>query len=98
MTELYFGIKLICDAIIIGFIVLVCLILFIKCLISLFKEDRIRKYLESIGYRRELISTASFGTNHTYGYKRLKDNGRNDIIYDYELKGVSIKQVKQKYI
>ena len=98
MTELYLGIRLINGAIGIRFIILFCLIIFIKYLISLFKEDRIRKYLESIGYRRELISTASFGNNHTYGYKRLKDNGMSDIIYDYELRGVSIKQVKQKYI
>ena len=97
MTDLYFGIKLIGGAIIIGFIILTCLILFIKCLISSFKEDRIRKYLESISYKRELISTASVGTNHTYGYKRPKDNGRNDIIRDYELRGMSLKQVKQKY-
>lgn len=98
MTELYFGIKLISGVIGIGFIVLFCLIIFIKCLISSFKEDRIRKYLESIGYRRELISTASFGTNHTYEYKRLKDNDRSNIIYDYELRSMSLKQVKQKYI
>lgn len=98
MIELYFGIKLIYGAIIIGLIILFCLILPIKYSISSFKEDRIRKYLESIGYRRELISTASFGTNHTYGYKRFKDNGKSDIIYDYELRGMSLKQVKQKYI
>lgn len=98
MTELYFGIKLIYGVIIIGFIVLAYLILFIKCSISSFKEDRIRKYLESIGYKRELINTASFGTNHTYGYKRLKDSGMSDIIHDYELRGMSLKQVKQKYI
>ena len=98
MTELYFGIKLISGAITFGFIILFCLIIFIKCLISSFKEDRIRKYLKSIGYKRELINTASFGTNHTYGYKRLKDNGMSDIICDYELIGMSLKQVKQKYI
>ena len=97
MADLYFGIKLICGAIIISFIVLTCLILFIKCLISSFKESRIKKYLTSIGYKRELISTASVGTNHTYGYKRPKDDGWSDIIRDYELRGKSLKQVKQKY-
>lgn len=97
MTDLYFGIKLICGAIVIGFIVLTCLILFIECLIYSIKESRIEKYLESIGYKRELISTASVGTNHTYGYKRLEANGWSDIIRDYELRGMSLKQIKQKY-
>lgn len=97
MTDLYFGIKLISGAIVIGLIVLICLILFGKCLISSLKENRIEKYLISIGYKRELIDTASVGTNHTYGYKRPKDNGLSDIIRDYELRGMSLKQVKQKY-
>ena len=97
MTDLYFEIKLIGGAIVIGFIVLLCLIIFVKCLVSSFKKSRIEKYLESIGYKRKLISTASVGTNHTYGYKRRKDDGWSDIIRDYELRGMSLKQVKQKY-
>lgn len=97
MTDLYFGIKLIGGAIIIGFLVLTFLIIFIKCLVSSIKESRIKKYLESIGYKRELISTASVGTNHTYGYKRPKNDGWSDIVRDSELRGMSLKQVKQKY-
>ena len=97
MTELYFGIKLIGRAVVIGLFVLVSLLLFIKCLISLTKAKRIEKYLISIGYKRELISTASVGNDHTYGYKRVKDDGWHDIIRDYELRGMPLKQVKQKY-
>lgn len=97
MTDLYFGIKLISGAIVIGLFVLIFLSIFIKCLISSIKESRIEKYLTSIGYKRELISTASVGTNHTYGYKRHKNDGWSDIIRDYELRGMSLKQVKQKY-
>ena len=97
MTDLYFGIKLIGGAIVIGLLVLIFLSIFIKRLISSIKENRIKKYLTSIGYKRELISTASVGTNHTYGYKRPKDDGWSDIIRDYELRGMSLKQVKQKY-
>lgn len=98
MTDLYFGIKLIGGAIVIGLFVLIFLSLFIKYLIASLKESRIEKYLISIGYERELISTASVGTNHTYGYKRARDDGWYDIIRDSELKGMSLKQVKQKYI
>ena len=97
MTELYFGIKLISIAIVVGLFVLTFLSIFIKLLIVSIKESRIEKYLVSIGYERELISTASVGTNHTYGYKRLRDDGWHDIIRDYELKNLSIKQVKKKY-
>lgn len=97
MTDLYFGIKLIVGAIIFGFFALIIFIWFIDCSISFYKEYKIAKYLISIGYKRELISTASVGTNHTYGYiRRKKDNW--DVIRDYELKGMSLKQVKKKYI
>lgn len=98
MTELYFGIKLIGIAIVIGLFALIFLLIFIKILIASIRESRIERYLISIGYKRELISTASVGTNHTYGYKRLRDDGWHDIIRDYELRGMSLKQVKQKYI
>lgn len=98
MTELYFGIKLIGIAIVVGLFVLIFLSIFIKTLIASIRENKIEKYLISIGYKRELISTASVGTNHTYGYKRLRDDGWHDIIRDYELRGMSLKQAKQKYI
>jgi hypothetical protein len=98
MTELYFEIKLAGIAVLVGLFVLTFLSIFIMFLIASIKESKIEKYLISIGYKRELISTASVGTNHTYGYKRLRDDGWYDIIRDYELRGMSLKQVKQKYI
>lgn len=97
MTELYFGIKLVGIAIAVGLFIIIFLSIFIRFLIASIKENRIEKYLISIGYKRELISTASVGTNHTYGYKRLRDDGWHDIIRDYELKNMSVKQVKKKY-
>jgi hypothetical protein len=97
MTELYFGIKLVGIAIVAGLFILVFLSMFIKILAASIRESRIEKYLVSIGYKRELISTASVGTNHTYGYKRLRGDGWHDIIRDYELKNMSVKQVKKKY-
>jgi hypothetical protein len=97
MTELYFKIKLIGMAVVVGLFILTFLSIFIKISITSFKESRIEKYLVSIGYKRELISTASVGTNHTYGYKRIRDDGWHDIIRDYELKNMSVKQVKKKY-
>jgi hypothetical protein len=98
MMELYFKIKLIGKAIVIGSSVLIFLLVFITCLIASIKEYRIEKYLTSIGYKRELISTASVGTNHNYGYKRVNDNGWYDIIHDSELRSMSLKQIKKKYV
>lgn len=97
MIELYFRIKLVGIAIVAGLFVLVLLSIFVKLLIASIRESRIEKYLISIGYKRELISTASVGTNHTYGYKRARDDGWHDIVRDYELKNMSVKQVKKKY-
>jgi hypothetical protein len=97
MMELYFKIKLIGMAVVVGLFILTFLSIFIKISIASIKESRIEKYLASIGYKRELISTASVGTNHTYGYKRIRDDGWYDIIRDYELKNMSVKQVKKKY-
>ena len=97
MIELYFGIKLVGIAVAVGLFIIIFLSIFIRFLIASIKENRIEKYLISIGYKRELISTASVGTNHTYGYKRLRDDGWHDIIRDYELKNMSVKQVKKKY-
>ena len=97
MTDLYFGIRLIIAAIVVVLFILFLLWTLISCSISSFKKNRIEKYLTSIGYKRELISTASVGTNHTYGYNRIRNDGWYDIIRDYELRNMSLKQVKQKY-
>lgn len=98
MTDLYFKIKLIGGAICIGLVVSIFLFIFIHCWISELKEKRIEKYLISIGYKRELISTAAFGTNHTYGYKRYEDGRLTDIIRDGELQGKPFKQIKREYV
>lgn len=95
--ELYFGIKLVCGAIIVGLFMLAFLWLFVKSLLTSTKEKSIEKYLRSIGYRRELISTASVGDNHTYGYVRKNDKGWADVIRDSELRRMSLRQVKDKY-
>lgn len=97
MTDLYFGLQFILEMIFMGFIVLLIAILLIKSIVSDCRFKRIDKYLKSIGYERTLISTASVGDNHTYGYKRPNENGWNDYIRDYELIGMKLKQVKEKY-
>lgn len=97
MTDLYFGFQFILELIVILLFVSIFIALLIKSIISNYRFKRIDKYLTSIGYKRTLISTASFGDNHTYGYKRPNENGGNDIIRDYELIGMELKQIKKKY-
>lgn len=95
--EMYFKLKFIGELAMIGLVLLILLVLFVAKMIVTLKASRIEKYLVSIGYKRELISTASFGTNHTYGYRRTKEDGELDVIRDYELKGMTLKQIKEKY-
>lgn len=97
MTDLYFAFQFVLEMIFVGFIVLLIAILLIKSIVSDCRFKSIDKYLKSIGYERTLISTASVGDNHTYGYKRPNENGWNDIIRDYELIGMKLKQIKEKY-
>lgn len=94
--ELYYRIKLAGELLVVSIIIFSLLALLVASIVSSNKKRRIEKYLFSIGYKRELISTAAFGTNHTYGYTRRKD-GNYEVIRDYELRRMSLKQVKEKY-
>ena len=93
--ELYFKIKLISDylipLIIFGTIIIIT---FIKITIEEFRWRRIERFFESNGYTRELLRTASVGTNHFYGWRREADRR---VVWDKDLKGMTIRQIKQKY-
>ena len=91
MTTIYFGIK-----VLEGLIGVVFLIVLAWTCIKFIKNTKIARYLESVGYERVLLNTAAFGDNHTYGYRKKDDDGYFIIISDSELKGLSLKQIKQK--
>ena len=97
MTDLYFGIRLFCLATLCVLGLIVFMFIVIKSISLTIREKRIGKYLTSIGYKRELISTAAFGDNHHYGYTRPRDDGWNDVIHDSELTHLSISEIKKKY-
>ncbi len=96
MTELYFGFKVLGLILSIGLIATMFLVVFIKLLAGSIKQTKTEKYLESLGYERILLNTAAFGDNDTYGYRKKDDDGYFSIISDSELKGLSLKQIKQK--
>lgn len=98
MADLYFGIKVFGLSILCLFGFIVFMLLTIQSISSIIREKRIVKYLTSIGYKRELISTAAFGDNHHYGYTRPRGDGWNDVIHDSELTHLSISKIKKKYM
>lgn len=96
MTEIYFGLEVLGGIVVVGLLSILFLVVFIKLLAESVKKTRTERYLESLGYERVLLNTAAFGDNHTYGYRKKDDDGYFVIISDSELKGLSLKQIKQK--
>lgn len=94
MTNIYFGIKLILAACIAGLMILLIPLILIVTWIDNIREKRIAKYLKSIGCERYLISTAAWGNNHTYGWKREEPFL---LIRDSELQGMKLKEIKKEY-
>lgn len=99
MTELYFGLKTVGIISILGIVLIGGLFLVVatKVTLEFIKDSRKENYLNSLGYERILLNTAAFGDNHTYGYRKKDNDGYFIIIRDSELKGLSLKQIKQKY-
>lgn len=93
--ENYFKLKMFTDYIlpfIVALLVIVVAIIYIT--ISAIKSNRIEKFFLSNGYTRELFNTSSFGDNHLYGWIRESDGKR---VADNKIKGLSLKQIKEKY-
>ena len=94
MTDIYFGIKLILAAFILGFMVVLIPLILMVIWIDNIRYKRIAKHLESIGCERYLISTAAWGNNHTWGWKREEPFL---LIRDSELRDMKLKEIKRKY-
>lgn len=93
--DTYFKFKMITEYIIpIALVVVIFLIIVIASVISSIKETRIKKFFLTHGYKRELFDVASFGNGRFYGWARESDGVRVD---DRNIKGWSLKQIKEKY-
>jgi hypothetical protein len=65
-----------------------------RVLICCIKENRIHKFFLSHGYKRELFDVPSVGKGAFYGWVRESDRKRVD---DRDIKGWSLKKIKEKY-
>lgn len=93
--DTYFKFKMITEYIIpIVLFVAIFLIVVIVGVISGIKESRIEKFFLTHGYKRELFDVASVGNGAFYGWARESDGKRVD---DRNIKGWSLKQIKEKY-
>jgi hypothetical protein len=58
------------------------------------KERRIHRFFISHGYKRKLLGVSSFDAKSFYGWIRDYDY---KIVDDRDIKGWSLKQIKEKY-
>lgn len=93
--DTYFKFKIFSEYIIpIILIIAIIVIGVIVVTISVIKENRIEKFFLSNGYKRELLGVPSFGDGVFYGWVRESDNTRVD---DRDIKGLSFKEIREKY-
>lgn len=92
MVEKYFTLKLIGEAVIIGFFVLVIIILLVSAAVQDIRWNRKIKLLEKNGFVKYLRGVPSVGDGDFYGWKRSSDR---KIISDVEIKYHSYSELKK---
>ena len=92
MVEKYFTLKLIGEALIIGFFVLVIIILLVSAAVQDIRWNRKIKLLEKNGFVKYLRGVPSVGNGAFYGWKRETDGKRIDDTY---IKSRSYKELKK---
>ena len=91
----YYKIKIFMEYILpVVFFAVIIAIILICCIVSGIKESRIHKFFLSHGYKRELFGVPSVGGGAFYGWVRESDRKRVD---DRDIKGWSVKKIKEKY-
>ena len=91
----YFKLKIYTEYIIpIVLLIVLLVIIAIWVVINNTKTKRINKFFLSNGYERKLLDVSSIGSKAFYGWVRESDNKRVD---DRDIKGWSLKQIKEKY-
>lgn len=92
MIEKYFTLKLIGEAAIIGFFVLVIIILLVSAAVQDIRWNRKIKLLEKNGFVKYLRGVPSVGNGAFYGWKRESDGKQ---IHDTYIKSRSYKELKK---
>ena len=91
----YYKIKIFMEYILpVVFFAVIIAIILICCIVSGIKESRIHKFFLSHGYKRELFDVSSVGKGSYYVWVRESDRKRVD---DRDIKGCSLKKIKEKY-
>lgn len=91
----YFVFKLYMEYVIpIMLLLLLFFVVMVHVAIGTIKEKMIHKFFISHGYKRKLIGVSSFGAKSFYGWIRDYDY---KIADDRDIKGWSLKQIKEKY-
>lgn len=93
--ETYFKLKLFFAIIPITLSTLLLIILLACFVASEVKEKRIEKFFLFHGYARKLLGVPRFGNGAFYGWVRESDN---KIADDRDIKRMSLKEIKEKYI
>ena len=93
--EVYFKFKMFMEYVApITLVAIIVTIVIIKITISVIKEFRIEKFFLANGYERQLFGVPSVGNGAFYGWVRKYDGKSVD---DRDIKGWSLKQIKEKY-
>lgn len=91
----YFVIKLYMEYIIPFILLIILFFATATCIVvNTIKEKRIHKFFVSHGYKRKLLGVSSVGAKSFYGWIRSYDY---KIADDKDIKGWSLKQIKEKY-
>ena len=94
--DAYFKFKMYIEYIIpIALLVILFVITAILIAIGSVKEKMINKFFLSHGYERKLLDVSSVGAKAFYGWVRESDYKVAD---DRDIKSLSLKQIKEKYL
>lgn len=97
----YFKFKLATEYIIpLSIFTLIVMVVLVRGIKESIREYRIKKFFESNGYERTLLGVAGFGGDTYYGWIRQPDESKQiagQYVDDRELRGLSLKTIKEKY-
>lgn len=97
----YFKFKLVTEYIIpLCIFTLIVMVVLVRGIKESIREYRIKKFFESNRYERMLLDVASFGGDTYYGWIRQPDESKHitgNCVDDRELRGLSLKTIKEKY-
>lgn len=97
----YFKFKLVTGYIIpLSIFTLIVIVVLVRGIKETIRETRIKKFFESHEYERTLLGVAGFGGDTYYGWIRQPDESKQitgNCVDDRELRGLSLKTIKEKY-